>query len=274
MYILKNIIYKNKGGLITFEGGEASGKTTQINMLEKKLLDNGYHVLKSREPGGVEVSEKIRCCLLKPEDDPGFSYAGRINTIYFDVRGDIDLVAQSFLLSALSNQHLFEKSNPDKKKELGRIPELYLFMSARRPFYANLILPHIKKSKKHIAISDRSGDSSRCYQGFGYNPTDSTFICLIDELNNLATFGTKPDLTLLLDLAPDVGLSRTTTAEFGKKDRIEQKPLEYHLNVRNGYLQTAREESYRMKIILYQSGNPNLMHNQIMKHVTHVFKSN
>jgi len=258
---------EKKGWLFTIEGGEAGGKSTQINMLEKKLLDKGYSVLRSREPGGVDVSEKIRQCLLQPEEDSKFSYADKINAIYVGVRADVDEITSSFLLSALSNQHLFEKSNPDRKNELTRLSELYLFMGARRPFYSRLILPYISKSDKHVAICDRSVDSSRCYQGFGYNPSDSTFINLIDELNTLATFGTQIDLTFLLDLAPEVGLSKTTTTEFGKKDRIEQKPLEYHVNIRNGYLQTAREQPHRIKIIPYQSGNPNLMHQQIMRHV-------
>jgi len=255
------------GKLITFEGGEAGGKTTQIKMLESKLLDQGYELLRSREPGGVEVSEKIRKCLLKPEDSQNFSYAEKINEVYSEIRGDIDEVTESFLLSALSNQHLIEKNDSDKKIGLGRIPELYLFMGARRPFYSSLIIPHLKKSKKHIAISDRSVDSSRSYQGFGYDMNDLVFIKLIDKLNGLATFGIKPDITLLIDVDPVIGLEKTVVSEFGKKDRIESKPLSYHTNVRNGYLQTAKEEPYRMKVIPYQSGNPNVMHLQIMTHV-------
>lgn len=53
-----------KGLLITFEGPDGSGKTTQIELLEKYLLENKYEVLKFREPGGTKISEKIRNIIL------------------------------------------------------------------------------------------------------------------------------------------------------------------------------------------------------------------
>lgn len=57
-----------KGTFITFEGGEGSGKSTVIKMLEKRLVDEGYKVVVTREPGGVKVSEEIREVILKKEN--------------------------------------------------------------------------------------------------------------------------------------------------------------------------------------------------------------
>ncbi|MBU1706636.1 dTMP kinase, partial [bacterium] len=54
------------GILISFEGIDASGKTTQITRLENWLKEQGYHVLVRREPGGTKLGEKIRDILLDP----------------------------------------------------------------------------------------------------------------------------------------------------------------------------------------------------------------
>lgn len=53
-----------KGKLITFEGPDGSGKTTQIELLEKYLVKNGYNIIRTREPGGTHISEKIRNIIL------------------------------------------------------------------------------------------------------------------------------------------------------------------------------------------------------------------
>src|SRR5699024_12314164 len=54
------------GHFITLEGGEGAGKTSVLHNLEKKLVDNGYDVLTTREPGGIEIAEKIRKVILDP----------------------------------------------------------------------------------------------------------------------------------------------------------------------------------------------------------------
>ena len=56
----------NRGFFITFEGGDGSGKSTQIGILRDRLTEAGYDVVLTREPGGTQISEKIRDLILDP----------------------------------------------------------------------------------------------------------------------------------------------------------------------------------------------------------------
>ncbi len=58
----------NRGFFITFEGGDGSGKSTQISILRECLIEKGYDVILTREPGGTDISEKIRELILDPEN--------------------------------------------------------------------------------------------------------------------------------------------------------------------------------------------------------------
>ena len=85
------------GVFITFEGGEGSGKTTIANMIQKTLAQEGYHVVLTREPGGVEIAEKIR-------------------DIIHDVKYvNMDKKTEALLYAASRRQHLVEKVIPALK---------------------------------------------------------------------------------------------------------------------------------------------------------------
>lgn len=182
-----------KGIFITFEGSEGSGKSTQIAMLREYLETQKQDILFVREPGGVQISEKIRDLLL-------------------DV----------------------------KNKNMASPCELLLYMAARAQLVNEVILPALKSGK--IVLCDRYLDSTIAYQGFG-NGED---ISMIRQIGEYATQELVPDLTIIFDIDAKIGLSRIT----GEKDRIEQRSIDYHNKVREGYQFIAKEEPERVKLII------------------------
>lgn len=82
------------GQFITFEGGDGSGKTTILRQLSRKLIEMGYDVLTTREPGGIEISEKIREIILSP------------------LHTAMDPRTEALLYAAARRQHLAEKILP------------------------------------------------------------------------------------------------------------------------------------------------------------------
>lgn len=117
--------------------------------------------------------------------------------------------------------------------------ETLLYMAARAQLTTEVIVPALKKGK--IVLCDRFLDSTIVYQGYG-NGVD---IKIIKIVGNFATLGIKPDLTLIFDINTATGLSRIS----GEKDRIECRPIVYHNRVRHGYLELAKKEPGRVKVI-------------------------
>lgn len=128
-------------------------------------------------------------------------------------------------------------------KEMSDIAEMCLYMAARAQLVEEVILPALKKGK--IVISDRFLDATIAYQGYA----GGLDINLIKKVGEVATLGIKPHLTILLDNDVDKGLN-----QHGKiKDRIENKPLSYHKKVHFGYMQLAKSEPRRIKIVAQDS---------------------
>jgi dTMP kinase len=102
-----------------------------------------------------------------------------------------------------------------------------------------VIAPALKRGA--IVVTDRFVDSSLAYQGRGRNlpVTD------IAGLNQWATGGLRPDLTILLDLPPMAGLVRRAPSA----DRLEAEPAEFHQRVREGFLAQARAEPHRYLVL-------------------------
>ncbi|MBI5078470.1 dTMP kinase [Candidatus Saganbacteria bacterium] len=124
---------------------------------------------------------------------------------------------------------------------LDEITELLFFAADRVEHVGKVILPAIDDKK--IVISDRFSDSTAAYQIGGRNlPED-----LVRYLNMVSGKGLLPDLTLLLDVSPEVGLKRA--ALNAAADRFEKEMIEFHRRVREKYLEIAREEPQRIKVI-------------------------
>jgi len=119
--------------------------------------------------------------------------------------------------------------------------ETLLFLAARAQLVEQVIKPHLADG--HIVLCDRYADSTMAYQGYGHqNDLDQ-----INSLINFATGGLKPDLTLLLDVGAEAGLTRK--AEGTEWNRLDAYSLEFHERVRQGYAELAQAEPERWVVI-------------------------
>jgi dTMP kinase len=119
--------------------------------------------------------------------------------------------------------------------------EALLYQAARAQLVDEVIKPHIKKGG--IILSDRYADSTLAYQGYGHQNT-------IESLQGIiayATGGLIPDLTILLDVEPEIGLQRRMDA--GGFDRLDAYDIDFHHRVRDGYLEMAAADPHRWVIV-------------------------
>jgi len=126
-----------------------------------------------------------------------------------------------------------------KNTKMSKECETLLYMAARAQLVKEIIAPALAKGK--IVICDRFLDSTVAYQGYGCGVS----VKAIKKIGRFATLGLKPHLTFVFDIKTKEGLSRTGRI----KDRIERRSLDYHNRVRRGYLNMARLEPRRIKII-------------------------
>ena len=176
-----------RGVLITFEGVEGSGKSTQIRRLERWLRSEGYRPEITSEPDGTRLGVAVR--------------------------------------------RLFER-------EPRPLAEMFLFMAARHQHVVEKLRPWLRAGR--IVLCDRYTDATVAYQGYGRGIDPQ----LIRELNVHATGGVLPDLTLLFDLDPAVGVRRIAGRHH---DRFEREELAFHRRVRRGYLEIMRAEPKRVR---------------------------
>ena len=116
--------------------------------------------------------------------------------------------------------------------------EALLFAAARGEHVAQVIQPALEQGS--IVICDRYLDSSVAYQGYGRD----LGVDRVRDLSMWATGGLVPDLTILLDVDPSVGLSRVESP-----DRLESEPIEYHEAVRAGFLDIASKDPSRYLVV-------------------------
>lgn len=187
-----------RGTLVTFEGGEGGGKSTQTQLLGTWLEEKGYQAVVAREPGTTQVGEAVRRLLLEEAPD-----------------------------------HLTAEA------------ELLLYVAARAQLVAELLRPSLEAGK--VVLLDRYGDSSVAYQGYGRGLEPE----YVRELNRWATGGIEPDLTVLMDVAPEV---ETDRLEGRPRDRLERAGRSFHERVREGYLELAGKEPGRFFVV--DAGRP------------------
>lgn len=115
--------------------------------------------------------------------------------------------------------------------------ETLLFLAARAQLVDEVIRPALAEGC--VVISDRYGDSTLAYQGYGHGNDLAT----IRQMLAFATGGLVPDLTVLLDVDPAIGLRRKKNV--GEWNRLDAYELAFHQRVRSGYLELVRQEPRR-----------------------------
>ena len=121
--------------------------------------------------------------------------------------------------------------------------ELLLMEAARAQHTREKILPALEEGK--VVICDRYIDSTGAYQGGARKLP----MPVIDFLNDYASAGRKPDLTILLDIPPETGFKRIVNREKEGFDRFENEQMEFHRCVRESFLHLAGREPERFRVI-------------------------
>ncbi len=130
-----------------------------------------------------------------------------------------------------------------ENKEMNYITELLLYYSSRAQHLYEKIM--YAKNQGKIVICDRYSDSTMAYQGYGRGID----INLIQQLNKIVEKENVPDLTFVIDIAPEISLERAKRKSGNVGDRLEQESLEFHNKVREGFIQIAKNNPDRVKII-------------------------
>jgi dTMP kinase len=129
----------------------------------------------------------------------------------------------------------------DPDLRVDTITEFLLYAAARAQHVTELIGPAMADGR--VVISDRFTAASVAYQGHGRGLD----VAWIRDVNARVTAGLTPDLVVLLDIDPAVGLARAATR--GRPDRLEAAALDFHLRVRDGFVQQARADPERWCVV-------------------------
>jgi len=203
-----------RGALITFEGVEGSGKSSQCRLLGEHVRRGGLDVVLTSEPDGTALGTAIRA--------------------------------------------LFEAGGPPPTP----LAQALLFMAARQQHVVQVIRPALDRGA--VVLSDRYTDATTAYQGFGQGMAVET----IRDLNLLATGGVLPDLTLLLDLDPEIGMARIRGRRL---DAFERMNLSFHQRVRRGYLEIAQAEKPRI-VVLHADQDVAALHGAVVAAVNEMLE--
>ena len=122
---------------------------------------------------------------------------------------------------------------------VSNITETFLYLADRAQHIEYKIKPALESGK--IVLCDRHTDSTIAYQGYGREQN----IDEIKHLNSIATAGVIPDLTIVFDIDTEIAQKRLQ----GEKDRLEAEGIEFHKKLRHGYLEIAKNDPKRVKVI-------------------------
>ncbi len=146
------------------------------------------------------------------------------------------------------------------------ISETLLFFAARRSHLVETVWPSLKAGK--WVVSDRYADSTLAYQVYG-RQTDLLTKEQVDELYQLVAGNFKPDLTVILDIDPKVGLKRVS--QRGKQDRFEASAFAFHERLRQGFKEIAANEPNRC-IVINADRPAEVVHEEIIRVIKERFQ--
>ena len=163
----------------------------------------------------AEIGPRLKTQYLVTREPGGSKIAEKIRQLILDpVNEEMSAKTEALLYAASRSQHMFET-----------------------------VIPALKAGK--IVFSDRFVDSSLAYQGAGRE----LGIAAVKQINDFATSKVEPDLTIFLDVKPQVGLNRIAKERAGQEDRLEQEKLNFHQKVYQGYQEVIKAHPERIKVV-------------------------
>lgn len=203
-----------RGKLITFEGIEGCGKSTQLELAASWLASQKIPFFCTREPGGTETGLSIRKILLS-----------------------------------------------EKTTSLVPLSEALLYLADRFQHVTEVLEPHLRTGE--TVLCDRYHDSTVAYQGYARNLS----IRLLDRIWKDSGLNLEPDVTILLDLAPQIGLQRSLQKlkkQNLDESRFEKESIDFHSRVREGFLALARFHRHRI-VVIDAERNPDEVHKEVIR---------
>ncbi len=156
------------------------------------------------------------------------------------------------------------------KDKFDAIAECLLYYADRRVHLQKLIWPALEQNK--WVISDRYADSTEAYQYYGYDKRVD--FAVLQGLYQMVAGDFKPDLTIILDLDPEVGMRRSLAkaANMAVKElRFESRQMEFHNNLRKGFLEIAKHEPERC-VVLNADEPVETLHRKIVQVIKEKFR--
>lgn len=185
---------------------------------------------------------------LTLEGPEGSGKSTQARRLYEALRGEIPLVLTREPGGTPIGEAIRSLVLDDRYRGMRAETEMLLFAASRAQYVSEMVRPALASGT--CVLSERFVDASIAYQAFGRGlPID-----IVRTVNEVATRGLRPDLTMLIDVDPSVGLRRARNATGkegvpGRGDRFEQEEVGFHARVRAGFLQLAREEPSRFVVI-------------------------
>ena len=130
-----------------------------------------------------------------------------------------------------------------KNTDMDARTEALLYAAARRQHLVGVVEPALAAGK--IVICDRFIDSSIAYQGYARKIGTE----LVEDINDFAIHGMRPDVTFLIDVRPEVGLARINKDKNRKVDRLDLEKMDFHQLVYEGYQELAEKHPHRIMVI-------------------------